>query len=194
MTPPAALVLAGGLSRRMPGASKLARPWPGGTVLGAVVRTARDAGLAPVVVVGRADGPLPPGAEAADVRLRVAPGGGRADSLALGLAELAPGPVVVLLGDEPGLRPDVVTTLVERCRAAGADAGRVAYADRPGHPVWLGSRARAIASELTGEAAVWEHVACPPLEAVLLELDEPAPIDVDTPAALERARRRRETR
>ena len=194
MTPPAALILAGGLSRRMPGASKLARPWDGETVLGAVVRTARGAGLAPVVVVGRADGPLPPGAEAADARLRVAPGGGRADSLALGLTELGPGSVVVLLGDEPGVRPEVVAALVERCREAGVDAGRVAYADRPGHPVWLGPRARAVAAGLTGEAAVWDHVARPPLKAVLLELNDPAPIDVDTPAALERARRRRDTR
>ncbi|MFW6078856.1 MAG: nucleotidyltransferase family protein [Gemmatimonadota bacterium] len=194
MTPPAALVLAGGLSRRMPGASKLARPWEEGTVLGAVVRTARDAGLAPVAVVGRADEPLPAGAEAADLRLRVAPGGGRADSLALGLTELEPGPVVVLLGDEPGVRPDVITALVERCREARADAGRVAYADRPGHPVFLGPRGRATAAGLTGEAAVWDHVSRPPLKAVLLEVDEPAPIDVDTPAALERARRRREPR
>jgi len=192
VTPPAGLVLAGGLSRRMPGASKLARPWADGTVLGAVVRTARDAGLSPVVVVGRADVPLPEGAEAADARLRVAPGGGRADSLALGLAELAPGPVVVLLGDEPGVRPEVVAALVEHCREAGADAGRVAYADRPGHPVWLGQRARVIAAALSGEAAVWEHVARPPMKAALLECAEPAPIDVDTPAALERARRRRE--
>ena len=191
---PAGLVLAGGSSRRMPGASKLVRSWGEGTVLGTVVRTARDAGLGPVVVVGRADGSLHPGSEAADLRLRVTPGGGRADSLALGLAELAPGPVVVLLGDEPGVRPEVVRALVERCRGAGADAGRVAYADRPGHPVWLGPAARAVAAALTGEAAVWDRVSRPPLKAVLLELDEPAPIDVDTPAALERARRRRDTR
>jgi len=191
---PAGLILAGGLSRRMPGASKLARPWAEGTVLGAVVRTARDAGLAPVAVVGRADEPLPDGAEGADLRLQVAPGGGRADSLARGLAELEPGPVIVLLGDEPGVRPEVVRALVERCRAAGADAGRVEYADRPGHPVWLGPAARALATDLAGEAAVWDHVSKPPLRTVLLELDEPAPIDVDTPAALERARDPRENR
>lgn len=194
MTPPAALVLAGGLSRRMPGASKLARSWAGGTVLGAVVRTARDAGLSPVVVVGRADEPLPPGSDAADLCLRVTPGGGRADSLALGLAALGSGPVVVLLGDEPGVRPEVIAALVQRCRAEAAEAGRVAYVDRPGHPVWLAAGARDVAAGLTGDAAVWEHVSRPPLHAVLLELDEPAPIDVDTPAALDRARRRRETR
>lgn len=194
MSRAAGLILAGGLSRRMPGASKLARPWAGGTVLGAVVRTARDAGLSPVAVVGRADEPLPPGAETADLRLRVAPGGGRADSLALGLAELPPGPVIVLLGDEPGVRPEIVAALVERCREAEADAGRVAYDDRPGHPVWLGPAARALAAGLTGEAAVWDHVSKPPLSAVLLEPGEPAPIDVDTPDALERARGLRETR
>jgi CTP:molybdopterin cytidylyltransferase MocA len=87
-----------------------------------------------------------------------------------------------------------VAALVERCGEAGADAGRVDYADRPGHPVWLGPAARAAAAGLTGEAPVWERVSRPPLKAVLLEVDEPAPIDVDTPAALDRARQRRETR
>ena len=194
MTAPAALILAGGQSRRMPGASKLARPWEDGTVLGAVVRVARDAGLDPIVVVGRSDEPSPAGAEGADVRLRVTPGGGRADSLALGLASIDSGPVVVLLGDEPGVRAEIVTALVAHCRALGADAGRVRYADRPGHPVWLGPAARGAAADLTGEAAVWDRVSTPPLRAVLLEVDEAAPIDVDTPAAFERARRRREGR
>lgn len=183
---PAGVVLAGGASSRMPGTSKLARSWGDTTVLGAVIRVAREAGLAPIVVVAAEEVV----ADGADRRLPAPCGGGRADSLAAGLAALPPGPVVVLLGDEPGIRADTVKALVEQCRSTGADAGRVAYADRPGHPVWLGRASRAIAARLTGEASVWEAVSSTSLRAVLLERDEPAPIDVDSPDALARARQR----
>lgn len=174
----------------MPGVSKLERAWGDTTVLGAVVRTARDAGLSPVVVATREDAELPD-AENADARVPVPPGGGRADSLSAGLAALAPGEVVVLLGDEPAVDAGVVRALVEESRAAAADAGRVRYTDRPGHPVWLGPAARAVALTLSGEAAVWDAVSRPPLKGFLLDVDRPAPIDVDSPRDLERARRRR---
>lgn len=174
----------------MPGASKLARTWGDTTVLGAVVRTARRADLHPVLVVCRRDGPEPGGADAADGTVAAPAGSGRADSLAAGLAALPPGPVLVLLGDEPEVRPEIVVALVERCRRERVDAGRVRYADREGHPVWLGPAARRRAAELVGEAAVWEVVSRPPLRSLRLEDAGPAPIDVDTPAALARARRR----
>jgi CTP:molybdopterin cytidylyltransferase MocA len=174
----------------MPGRSKLVRAWEDTTVLGAVLRAARAAGLAPVAVVAG------PGAFAArrdppaDRWVEAPAGAGRADSLAAGLAALPPGPVVVLLGDEPGVDATAVAALAERCAGADADAGRVRYDDRPGHPVWLGPRARAVAARLTGEASVWEAVSRPPLRTVLLERTGPAPIDVDSPEALARARRR----
>lgn len=188
---PAGLILAGGASSRMPGASKLVRPWGDTTVLGSVVRVARQADLAPIfVVAGTAVDAGAAEALGADRRLPAPPNGGRADSLAVGLAALPPGPVVVLLGDEPGLHAATVCALVEHCRSMGADAGRVAYADRPGHPVWLGPAARAVARDLEGEAPVWEAVSSAPLKAVVLLRDESAPIDVDSPAALARARRR----
>ncbi len=160
-------------------------------MLGAVVRSARTAGLSPVVVAGRDDAELP-GAEAADARVAAPADGGRADSLSEGLSAMAPGEVVVLLGDEPAVDPAVIRALVEACRAAAADAGRVRYTDRPGHPVWLGPAARTVAVTLSGEAAVWEAVSAPPLIGFLLEVDRPAPIDVDSPRDLERARRRRD--
>ena len=191
MTGTPGLILAGGSSRRMPGASKLERDWGDTSVLGAVVRVARAAGLRPVVVVCRTDVSCPAAAAAADARVSAPPGGGRADSLAAGLGALPPGPVVVLLGDEPGVRSEVVSVLAERCREEEVDAGRVRYGDRAGHPVWLGPAARERAAGLTGDASVWDAVARPPLRLLELEIEGPAPIDVDTPAALARARRRR---
>lgn len=191
VSPPAALVLAAGRSRRMPGASKLSRAWDDTTVLGAVVRAARAAELSPVVVAGRADAPLPEG-ERADRQVPVPAGNGRADSLRTGLAAIEPGEVVVFLGDEPAVDPAVVRALVEACRAAAVDAGRVRYTDRPGHPVWLSPAARAVAAALSGETAVWDAVARAPLATFLLDVDRPAPIDVDSPEDLDRARRRRE--
>lgn len=176
----------------MPGASKLVREWGDTTVLGAVVRAARAADLSPVVVAGRA-GVTPSAADGADRRVSVPAGGGRADSLRLGLAAIEPGEVVVLLGDEPAVDPAVVSELVESCRAAEADAGRVQYTDRPGHPVWLAPSARAVAATLSGEAAVWDAVSRRPLKTFVLDVDRPAPIDVDSPEDLERARSRRES-
>ena len=186
---PAALVLAGGASSRMPGASKLARAWGDTTVLGAVIRAARAAELGPVAGAGSTS-VSSTGRAAADRWLQAPAGGGRADSLATGLSELPPGPVVVLLGDEPGVEPEIVRALVELCEASGVDAGRVRYADRAGHPVWMGQAARDVAAGLTGEAAVWEALSRPPLRTALLTRVEAAPIDVDSPRDLERARRR----
>lgn len=174
----------------MPGASKLVRPWDGTTVLGAVIRAARAAELSPVVVAGAARTP-PTGEEPADRRVPVPAGGGRADSLRFGLAALEPGEVVVFLGDEPAVDPAVARALVEACRAAAADAGRVQYTDRPGHPVWLSPAGRAVAAALSGEAAVWDALSGSSLATFVLEVDRPAPIDVDSPEDLERARRRR---
>ena len=188
--PPAALVLAAGRSSRMPGDSKLGRPWGDTTVLGAVIRAARAAELSPVVVAGAAEAGVT-GGEAGDRRVPVPSGGGRADSLRIGLAALEPGEVVVFLGDEPAVDPAVARALVDACRAAAADAGRVRYTDRPGHPVWLTPPARAVAAGLSGEAAVWEALSRSSLATFVLAVDRPAPIDVDSPEDLDRARRRR---
>lgn len=188
MKTPTGLILAAGESRRMPGRSKLARSWGDTTVVGAVIRTAREAGLDPVVVTVPTGSEPPRGAGHADQLVRVRPRGGRADSLAAGLAACRPGPVVVLLGDEPGVSPRTIVRLMEHCRAERADAGRVVYSDRPGHPVWLGPAARAVAAELGGEQTVWERLPTTRLSTVVLQFSEEAPIDVDTPEALARAR------
>lgn len=187
---PAGLVLAAGRSSRMPGRSKLARAWSDTTVLGAVLRSAAEAGLDPLFVTASDDLPPVP----AGISFIVVPvsgdRSGRADSLAAGLDAIPEGPVVVMLADEPAVRPADVKALVEAWDETDADMSRIRYTDRPGHPVLLGPAARRAASRLTGEAAVWEALHTTGLRGSELVVSCLAPIDVDNPADLRRARSR----
>jgi CTP:molybdopterin cytidylyltransferase MocA len=91
-----------------------------------VAELVREMGARAVVAAQAADGmgwSLRAGLEAVEA---AAPIGGAA--------------LVVVLGDQPGLRPDVTTALVRRWRAGGGPVVRPRYADEPdvpGHPVLL---------------------------------------------------------
>jgi len=184
------LVLAAGLSRRMPGRSKLGRAWLDTTVLGAVIRSATEAQLDPLFVAISGD---TPDLELTDIvsTVRVPkPEDGKAESLAAGLSAMQPGAVVVLLGDEPGIRVSDIQALTTAWDESAADMARVRYTDRPGHPVLLGPRARAQAEKLGGDIPIWETLGQEGFTGVEVVVNVPAPIDVDSPAELRRARRR----
>lgn len=185
----AGLILAAGASTRMPGRSKLARAWSDTTVLGAVLRNAAAANLDPLFVVCSASRPdLESEGRLTVVRVP-GPDAGNAASLAAGLSAMPEGPIVVLLGDEPGVRPADIRALVGAWDPSVGDMARLRYADRPGHPVLLGSSARVRAQQLTGELAVWDTLVAEGFEAVEITVEGSAPIDVDSPSDLRRARR-----
>ena len=189
---PAGLVLAAGRSRRMPGISKLARAWSDTTVLGAVLRSAEEARLDPLFVTSPGVLPdVPPGIAFTEVPV-FGDDAGRADSLAAGLAAIPDGPVVVMLGDEPAVSPVHVVALIAAWDDLGSDMSRIRYRDRPGHPVLLGEAARRAALGLSGEASVWEALTTAGFHGSELVVDDLAPIDVDSPPDLERARSRAE--
>lgn len=157
----AAVVLAAGSSRRM-GRDKLLLPWGGATVLEATITNLRLAGIArPLVVTHGRDAHLDNrvrdlGAEV--VENPAAEAGEMLGSLQCGLAALpaAVEAVLVLLGDQPMIGPEVIRAVLDagwRAAAAGADgrgdggAGgsgleRVLvvpeYEGRWGHPVLFG--------------------------------------------------------
>jgi len=185
------LVLAAGASARMPGRSKLGRAWSDTTVLGAVLRCAAAANLEPLFVAcpdGRSS--IEPSGRFTVVRVP-ASDPGRATSLAAGLSAMPEGPVIVLLGDEPGIRRSDILTLAAEWAGSTADMARIRYGDRPGHPVLLGPTARQRARELSGDVAIWNTLQAQGLESLEVAVQEPAPIDVDSPSDLRRARRRR---
>lgn len=119
------------------------------------------------------------------------PEDGRAESLADGLRAMPSGPVVVLLGDEPGIKAADIRSLTAAWDDEGsADMARIRYTDRPGHPVLLGSPARRRAGQLAGDVPIWETLCQEGFTGVEVAVDGPAPVDVDSPAELRRARRR----
>jgi molybdenum cofactor cytidylyltransferase len=150
-----AIVLGAGQSSRF-GSDKLLAPLQGRPVLAHVLETAaasaRDGILRAVFVVvrdpagpearlGQDSGAIPVVADRA--------GDGLALSLRAGLervASTAPAngaAALVLLGDQPAVRREVIAEVVRRWRATGADSVRPRYADcplEPGHPVLLDRR------------------------------------------------------
>jgi molybdenum cofactor cytidylyltransferase len=186
----AGLVLAAGASSRFGGQKILAR-LDGRPLLEHVLETSRVAGLSPiVVVVGDAEDAIRAGIRWEGERLvrNPAPDRGLSSSLAVGLAEIAridPAieGAVVLLGDQPLTRPDVVAALL-----AAADDGRPVvapqYAGGGGaNPVLLRQPAFSLVAAATGDRGLG------PLLASRPDLVHPVPVpgtnpDVDTAADL----------
>jgi molybdenum cofactor cytidylyltransferase len=107
---------------------------------------------------------------------------GLGTSIACGVRALPEGShVLIVLGDMPGLRADVVRVLV-----GGAGAGRIvvprylADPDTPGHPVLFGAGFRPELERLAGDAGARSVVEAHP-ESVL-RVDVPGALgDIDSP-------------
>lgn len=207
MTVPA-LVLAAGLGTRYAAGGgqgpKVLAPVAGRPVLAHAVGCALDAGCVPVTVVLRPD----LAGIAAVTSLTDAPGDSEADrsgrtvrtvvnprpedgigaSLAFGLRALtahegAAEACVVLLADQPGVDPAVVTAVVGAWRHSGRPA-RARYRDGESHPVVL---PRALWPELIeahGGPAHGARGLLATLDVVGVPVDATAPRDVDLPADL----------
>lgn len=89
--------------------------------------------------------------------------------------------LLLLLGDEPGIDPDVIRRAAAAWRRARALAVRTRYRDRPGHPVVLAHEVLRAERPLDdrGFGPLFADLGSDLLE---LPVDAPAPIDVDTRA------------
>lgn len=195
----AGLILAAGLSSRMH-PFKLLLPYAGGTVVGAVADAALAAGLDPVVaVVGHRAEEVRRALRGKRLRCAENPDyrAGQGTSLAAGVRALEEGAEVaaaaVLLGDEPGVRPAAIRAAVrawsEAWEESGAWAVRLAYRDRPGHPVVLARSAFPMLGGLSGDRGAWDELELLGREVRTVRVEEMAPVDVDTAAAYREALR-----
>lgn len=185
------LVLGAGASSRL-GQPKQLLPYRETTLLGWVVGQAeRSAGLDEVVVVlGRA---------ADEIRERVDFGGakvvdnpvfveGCASSYRAGIGAVDSkcDAIMILLGDQPGVDPEIINRVAEDWRQGGAQIVLSSYRGRRGHPMLF---ARPLFDKLVGlhgDKAAWKLVDANPGLVRETVFDLSFPDDIDTREDFER--------
>lgn len=187
-----ALVLAAGRSRRAGAANKLLAPIAGKPVLRHVVDALAASRVESILAVTGHDavatGRALAGSGAATVHN---PGwqAGLASSLRTGLAALAAGTeaVLVCLGDMPAVKPASIDRILA-ARRAGAIVVPTCRGRR-GNPVLWPRRLFPAMMRLAGDCGAWRLIAGKSGAVAWVETgDDGVLMDVDTPAALARAR------
>ena len=187
-----AIVLAAGASRRF-GSPKLLAPLDGRPLLQHTLDAVAAAGLDDVVVVVGDEAIVIEAAIAWRGERRVRnprPGDGLSSSLRLGLEAVAEDPsvqaVLVVLGDQPSLRPAVVSAVLRTAEVATQPIIRVRYADDEApNPVLIRRQAWALASGMTGDRGLGPLLLARP--ELVAEVDVPGRNpDVDVPGDLAR--------
>jgi molybdenum cofactor cytidylyltransferase len=177
------LVLAAGGSLRL-GEAKQLLPYHGRTLLDASLDVARACGFDQLLVTL--------GGSAEAVRAKVdldgttwvenpefSAGCGSSVRAAVGATAARADGLVLLLGDQPGVRPADVGRLVDAAR--DTPLGVCRYADGLGHPFWFRRDVFGELATLHGDKAVWKLLHSGRHRVTELPVDGPVPIDVDTP-------------
>jgi molybdenum cofactor cytidylyltransferase len=176
------VVLAAGASSRL-GTPKQLLPLGNTTVLGATIDVARRCPFNQIVVTL--------GGAAASVLQTVSLDGidvVTADNFAAGCAtslraalrqvDAAAAGIVLMLGDEPGVQPATVASLIAEATEGPITVCR--YSDGIGHPFWLGRTVFGELAQLHGDKGVWKLIESGRVPVRELAIDGPMPIDVDT--------------
>jgi molybdenum cofactor cytidylyltransferase len=176
------LVLAAGGSQRL-GQPKQLLPYRGRTLLDETLDNARGCGFDQLVCT------LGPDAEAiraevdlsgVDIVENPHSGDGCSSSIvaSLGAVDTRTSVIVLLLGDQPGVRSETVAALLD-----GRDGARFAvcrYEDGRGHPIAFSRGARGELMTMHGDKAVWKLLERHDADVVEVPVAGPVPIDVDT--------------
>jgi molybdenum cofactor cytidylyltransferase len=197
----ACIILAAGASRRL-GRPKQLLPYGTGVLLDAVLATARDCALSQTVLaLGGAAEEVQRTVDTSgcDVVLNPDFGEGCASSVAAALAAVRPetDAVVLLLGDQPGVRAASVRAVLDAllpaapgaaapggppARATPAGIAVCRYDDGVGHPLGFARRLFPELASLHGDKAVWKVLDQRADDLVEVRTPGPIPLDVDTEA------------
>jgi CTP:molybdopterin cytidylyltransferase MocA/NifU-like protein involved in Fe-S cluster formation len=181
----AAVVLAAGRARRF-GAQKLVAPFGDATVIRQVVERVGRSGVSQVtVVVGPDATPIQSALAGLDVQWATnpEPERGMSSSIAAGIGTLPPNvdAVLVALGDQPTVLPDVLEGLMQAWSDGRGAIIAPRYRGRRGNPVLFD---RALFNELralTGDRGARDLLDAQPERVHVLDVDAPMPMDIDTP-------------
>jgi molybdenum cofactor cytidylyltransferase len=185
------LILGAGASTRL-GPPKQLLPFRETTMLGWVVAQAQNATSLDeiVVVLGRA---------ADEIRERVDFGAARvvenpvfsegcSSSYRAGIAALdsESEAIMIILGDQPGITPEIINTLAESWRNLEAPIALCSYRGHRGHPMIFAQSMFDQLAGLHGDKAAWKLVDVNSDSVREVHLDCHFPDDINTPGDLER--------
>jgi molybdenum cofactor cytidylyltransferase len=185
------LVLGAGASQRF-GRPKQLLPYQGTTMLGWVVDQAQRAtGLDEVVVVlGRAAEEVRDRVDFGAARVVENPvfGEGCSSSYRAGIGALdrESTAIMIVLGDLPGITPEIINRLAEAWREQDAPISLCSYEGRKGHPMIFARSMFAELVELHGDKAAWKLVDANAARVQEVRFSIPYPDDINTPEDFER--------
>ena len=146
-----------------------------------------------MVVLGHAGGDI-----AARIRLPARTGivlnyeyaQGQSASLRAGLRSAGPevAAVVILLGDQPGVRPEAIDAVVQAWRAGNGPVVQASYGGRPGHPTLFARSVWAELAQVQGDEGARSILTAHPEWRSTAEVAGPAPEDIDTEEDYARAK------
>jgi MoxR-like ATPase/CTP:molybdopterin cytidylyltransferase MocA len=179
----AGLVLGAGGSKRL-GRPKQLLPYGDGTLLGHVVRVARDCSFdQTIVAIGGAADEVRENVDLAGAEVVVNEdfGAGCSSTIAAALAAVDPRceVLVLMLGDQPGVGAETVAKLL----AGRGDAPLAVcrYDEGKGHPIAFSREVFPALAELHGDKGVWRLLDQRAGEVAEVPIEGPIPRDVDTP-------------
>src|SRR5689334_11604401 len=178
----AGLVLAAGGSSRL-GQPKQTLPYDGTTILGRVLDTARSCGFDQLLVaLGGSAGHVLANVDLTGAGVVHNPEyqEGCSSSIAAALPAVDPrcDVLVMLLGDQPGVTPTAVRTLLARRHGAVIAVSR--YADGIGHPFAFARDVFGDLAKLRGDKGVWKLIEERSDDVVEVRQHGSVPPDVDT--------------
>jgi molybdenum cofactor cytidylyltransferase len=185
------LVLGAGASQRF-GPPKQLMPFRGTTMLGWVVDQARRAANLDevVVVLGRAADQVREQVDFGAARVVENPifGEGCSSSYRAGIGALSAesAAIMIVLGDLPGVTPEIIDRLAEAWREHEAPIALCSYQGRKGHPMIFARSLFPQLVELHGDKAAWKLVDANAATVQEVHFDLPYPDDINTPLDFER--------
>lgn len=185
------LILGAGASQRF-GPPKQLAPFRGTTMLGWVVdQTRRASRLDEVVVVlGRAADKVREQVDFGTARVVENPvfGEGCSSSYRAGIGalNLESAAIMIILGDLPGITPEIINRLADEWREQEAPIALCSYQGRKGHPMIFAHSMFPQLMDLHGDKAAWKLVDANAANVQEVQFDIPYPDDINTPEDFER--------
>jgi molybdenum cofactor cytidylyltransferase len=190
-----AVILAAGQSKRL-GRPKQLLDICGQPMIRRVAEVVVDTSLESIMIVlGHASSAVERALAGLNIQIASNPdfGSGQSSSLRTGVRALpaSADAVLFLLGDQPTISSSVIESVVETYRVSRPAIVQARYRGQPGHPVLFDRLLFGELSEVSGDQGAREVLRRYAADVTYVEIDQDAPLDIDTEADYQLAMLRR---